>query len=60
MKTRKIAVLAGSLRKESFNKKIAKVLEKLAPASFEMEEIDISKLAIYNQDLDDEGTPPAP
>lgn len=59
MKTKKIAVLAGSLRKESFSKKIARTLEELAPESFEMEEVELGELAIYNQDLDDEGTPPA-
>ncbi len=60
METKKIAVLVGSLRKESFCKKMAKTLKKLAPASFEMEEVEIGELAIYNQDFDDEGNPPAP
>ena len=59
METKRIAVLVGSLRKESYNKKIARALEELAPASFKMEEIEIGNLAIYNQDFDDEGTPPA-
>ncbi len=54
----KIAVIVGSLRKESFNKKMAKVLIKLAPKLLQFEIIDISNLPLYNQDLDDEGTPP--
>lgn len=54
---RKIAVFVGSLRKESFNRKIAKALMQLAPASLEMEIVEIGQLPLYNQDLD-EGTPP--
>jgi len=33
---------------------------KMAPAFFEMEEVALGELIIYNQDLDDEGHPPAP
>ena len=58
MKIKKIGVLVGSLRKESFSRKIAKTLESMVPASFEIEEIDIGELSIYNQDLDDEGNQP--
>ena len=54
---RKVAVLVGSLRKESFSLKIAKNIEALAPAGLTFEEIDISKVGHYNQDLD--GNPPA-
>jgi len=53
--SKKIAVLVGSLRKESFNRKIAKALINIAPKTLEMELIDISQLPIYNQD-DDEGS----
>jgi chromate reductase len=55
--TRKIAVLVGSLRKESFSRKIARNIEALAPAGLTFEEIDISKVGHYNQDLD--GNEPA-
>ena len=60
MATKKIAVLVGSLRKDSFNRRIAKVAMALAPASLAMDMIDISQLPLYNQD-DDEGgaVPPA-
>jgi chromate reductase len=56
---KKIAVIVGSLRKESWNRKLALVLMKLAPSSLNMEIVEIGKLPLYNQDLDDEGTPPA-
>lgn len=56
---KKIAVIVGSLRKESFCKKVAKELMRLAPASFQMEIVNIGELSIYNQDLDDENTPPS-
>jgi len=50
--TKKIAVIVGSLRKDSFNKKIAMELIKLAPKSLDMKIIPIDKLPLYNQDLD--------
>jgi chromate reductase, NAD(P)H dehydrogenase (quinone) len=55
---KKIAVFVGSLRKESFNRKMAKVLTKLAPESLMLEIIEIEGLPLYNQDYDDEGKPP--
>ncbi|MEN6376182.1 MAG: NAD(P)H-dependent oxidoreductase [Smithella sp.] len=55
---KKIAVFVGSLRKESFNRKMAIALTKLAPASLALESIEIGKLPLYNQDYDDEGNPP--
>ncbi len=57
MATRKIAVLVGSLRKESFNRKVAKTLMLLAPPQLEMEIVEIGQLPLYNQDDDD--APPA-
>lgn len=59
MKAKKVAVLIGSLRKASYCKMIAKALEELAPYSLEIEKIEIGDLAMYNQDFDDEGNPPA-
>jgi chromate reductase len=58
MAARKIAVIVGSLRAQSFNLKIAKALVALAPASLRCEIVEIGQLPHYNQDLD-EGTPPA-
>ena len=57
--TKKIAVFVGSLRKESFNRKMAKVLVTLAPESLMLEIIEIGGLPLYDQDCDDEGKPPS-
>jgi chromate reductase len=54
---RKVAVLVGSLRKESFTRKVANALVKVAPANLEFAFVDIGNVSHYNQDL--EGTPPA-
>ncbi len=59
MTKKKIAVFVGSLRKESFNRKMAKALMALAPESLKHEIIEIGGLPLYDQDLDDEGRPPA-
>jgi chromate reductase len=56
---KKVAVLIGSLRKESLTRKYAHAVAKLLPASLEPEFIELGDLPLYNQDLDDEGTPPA-
>ncbi|WP_434776905.1 NADPH-dependent FMN reductase [Neisseria sp. Ec49-e6-T10] len=56
-KTYKIAVLVGSLRKDSYNRKVALELAKLAPASLQLEIVEIGDLPFYNEDLDN-GTPP--
>jgi chromate reductase len=52
-----IAVVVGSLRKDSFNKKLAKALEKLFPADFSFTHVRIDDLPLYNQD--DDGNPSA-
>lgn len=52
----KIAVIVGSLRKESFNLKTAKALMEVAPESMNLEFLDISGLPMFNEDL--EGNPP--
>jgi chromate reductase len=57
--TKKIAVFVGSLRKESFNRKMAKVLTTLAPGSLMLEIIEIGGLPLYDQDCDEEGKPPS-
>ncbi len=56
--TRNVAVIVGSLRKESFNRKMAKALAELAPSSLKLEIVEIDQLTLYNQDLD-ESPPPA-
>jgi chromate reductase len=44
------------LRKESFNRKVAKTLMLLAPSTLDMEIVEIGQLPMYNQD-DDENPP---
>lgn len=53
MKKYKIAVVVGSLRKESFNLKTAKEMMAMAPDSLSMELLDISGLPWFNEDLED-------
>lgn len=55
--TLKIGVLVGSLRKESYTRKLAHVLAKLAPESLSLEIIEFRDLLMYNQDLDGDGAP---
>jgi len=52
MKAKKVAVIVGSLRKESFNRKMANAMVGLAPDSLELEILEIDNLEFYNQDLD--------
>ena len=52
MSTTNIAVVVGSLRKDSFNKKLAQALEKLFPGDFSLNQVRIDDLPLYNQDDD--------
>lgn len=47
-----VGVVVGSLRKDSFNTKLAQALAKLAPKDFTFKFLDISDLPLYNQDDD--------
>ena len=51
----RIAVIVGSLRKDSFNRKLADALARLAPADVTLTQLRIGDLPLYNQD--DDGTP---
>lgn len=53
-----IAVLVGSLRRDSFNRKLATALARLAPAEFTFKQLEIGDLPLYNQD--DDADQPAP
>lgn len=53
-----IGIIAGSLRKESFSKKIANVIQAMAPSGFEFKIIPIDNLPLYNQDFDDNNQVP--
>jgi chromate reductase len=48
----KVAVLVGSLRKGSFNKQLARALEKIAGDRVEFRRIRIDDQPLYNQDFD--------
>jgi chromate reductase len=56
--TRDVAVLVGSLRKDSFNRMTAHALIELAPEPLKLEIVEIRDLPLYNQD--DDPAPPAP
>ena len=47
-----IAVVVGSLRRDSINRKLANALVKLAPAEFSFKQLKIDDLPLYNQDDD--------
>jgi chromate reductase len=53
-----IAVLVGSLRRESLNRRLADALARLAPADFELKQLRIDDLPHYNQDDDANQAPP--
>ena len=53
-----IGIIAGSLRKESWTKKIANAILLMAPQDFEFRLISLNDLPMYNQDFDDEGLVP--
>jgi chromate reductase, NAD(P)H dehydrogenase (quinone) len=50
-----VAVLVGSLRRDSLNRKLAHALAELAPPALALDIVEIGQLPLYNQD--DEGTP---
>jgi chromate reductase, NAD(P)H dehydrogenase (quinone) len=54
----KVAIIVGSLRKESFNLKLAKALAKLGAARFDAQFVQIGDLPLFSQDL--ENPMPAP
>lgn len=53
----KIAVIVGSIRKDSLNQRLADALAKLAPPEFSFSKVRIDDLPLYNQD--DDGQPVA-
>jgi chromate reductase, NAD(P)H dehydrogenase (quinone) len=48
----KVAMLVGSLRKESFNRKMAKTMAAMAPEGAQMNEISIGDLPWYSEDAE--------
>jgi chromate reductase, NAD(P)H dehydrogenase (quinone) len=47
-----VVVIVGSLRRDSFNHKLADAIVKLAPADFSFTQVKIANLPLYNQDDD--------
>ncbi len=47
-----VAVLIGSLRRDSWTRKVANTLIELAPATLNCGVVEIGELALYNQDLE--------
>ncbi|MGZ5036679.1 MAG: NADPH-dependent FMN reductase [Usitatibacter sp.] len=58
MPARRIAVIVGSLRKDSFTRRVAHALQQLQPASLHLEIVEIRDLPLYDQDGEEH--PPAP
>jgi len=52
MSTYRIAVVVGSLRRESLNRQLATALARLAPPDFAFTQVEIGDLPLYNQDDD--------
>lgn len=56
---REVAVIVGSLRKDSFTRKIARAIAEVAPPSLKLDLVEIGGLPLYDQDADGDA-PPAP
>ena len=55
-KVRKVAVVIGSLRADSLNRKMANALSAMAPSSMKLRIAEIGQLPLFNQD--EEADPP--
>jgi chromate reductase len=54
----KLAVVVGSIRKDSIDRKLAKAIVKLAPADLEFDFLELGDLPVFNQDHDQNPPPP--
>jgi chromate reductase, NAD(P)H dehydrogenase (quinone) len=54
-----VAVIVGSLRKGSFNRKMAQAVAALNAAPLNFNILEIGELPLYNQDLETDNPPPA-
>jgi len=57
--TKTIGLVVGSLRHDSFCKKVANYLAGALKGQFDVTIVDISDLPLYNEDLDHEGSVPS-
>ena len=55
----KIGLIVGSLRKGAYSRKLGNALAAIAPESLSFEMIEFGQLPLYNQDLEDSGSPPS-
>lgn len=55
----RVAVLIGSLRRESFNRKLAAILMSLAPGEISFDPVPFRDLPLYDQDLEGDAVPTA-
>lgn len=55
--TFQVIVFVGSLRRDSFNKRVVDAMVRLAPADLIFSHADISDLPLYNQDDDERQSP---
>lgn len=53
MRMKKLGVIIGSLRKDSFNRKVAEYMMGQLKSDFDVEIIEIGALQLYNQDFDE-------
>ena len=53
-----IAVLVGSIRRESYNRRLADAIAAMLPSEFSLRQLEIGDLPLYNQD--DDADQPAP
>ena len=59
MTSKKIAVLVGSLRKDSYTRRVAHSLIELAPPGLALSIVELRDLPLYNEDDETDTPPPA-
>lgn len=58
MQNYQVALIVGSLRRESFNQRLAGAVMRLAPSWIRFKAVEIGDLPLYNQDDDDKPSAP--
>lgn len=53
----KILAFAGSLRKESYNKALIKIAQKVTPENAEIKVLDLEGIPLFNEDVEAQGLP---
>lgn len=52
-----ITAICGSLREGSFNRRVLKAMEELAPKHWEIQHVDLSMIPLFNLDIESQGDP---